>query len=531
MSVYAALAGAATHVFYFNHGEHDHFGLRYLLLFITTILSHIAFLVSTKQSFRHATSVVFPIYTSWLGGIYTSLLIYRAFLNPLNKFPGPSGARISGFCLSSNLKDRNLYRKLHEYHTRYGPFLRIGPTDLSITNPKAMLAIHGHGTACSKGAPYDITGSFKSLQALRDKAQHDQRRRLWSAVFGDKALRGYEQRIRIHQGRFIDKITAQQGASINITDWCMWYSFDVMGDLAFGHHFGMMESGKRHWTIQLLFDSIHYFGYMLPVWVYGLLMGLPGLSRDYWRFMGYCQMRLDERMKRDNTVPDIYAGLLAPYKDRKPTRSELDTLLGDTHLIIIAGSDTVAVALASALYLLCRHPEHIKQLRDELSPFISVPILHDRIAQLEHLNGVISEALRLFPPTPTEFRRLTPPEGITVDGTFIPGNTNVQCPLYVLGRSEEIYRQAEKFIPERWYKYPEMVKERTAFAPFSAGRYSCIGKPVALMNLRTTLARLIHDFDFGFAPGEDGNDFTEKAVEHVTFSMGRLDVVFTRRIT
>lgn len=27
----------------------------------------------------------------------------------------------------------------------------------------------------------------------------------------------------------------------------------------------------------------------------------------------------------------------------------------------------------------------------------------------------------------------------------------------------------ESFIPERWYKYPEMVKEPSAFAPFSIG--------------------------------------------------------------
>lgn len=34
---------------------------------------------------------------------------------------------------------------------------------------------------------------------------------------------------------------------------------------------------------------------------------------------------------------------------------------------------------------------------------------------------------------------------------------------------EEIYTRAEEFIPERWYLYPDMVKEKSAFAPFSIG--------------------------------------------------------------
>lgn len=99
-------------------------------------------------------------------------------------------------------------------------------------------------------------------------------------------------------------------------------------------------------------------------------------------------------------------------------------------------------------------------------------VLNEKIANLDHLNAVINETLRLFPPTPTEFQRYTPPEGITIDGTFIPGNTYVQCPMYVLGRSEEIYDQAEEFIPERWYKYPDMIKEKTTFMPFGLGKLS-----------------------------------------------------------
>lgn len=30
----------------------------------------------------------------------------------------------------------------------------------------------------------------------------------------------------------------------------------------------------------------------------------------------------------------------------------------------------------------------------------------------------------------------------------------------------------DEFIPERWYKYPGLIKDRSAFAPFSLGMYA-----------------------------------------------------------
>ena len=76
-------------------------------------------------------------------------------------------------------------------------------------------------------------------------------------------------------------------------------------------------------------------------------------------------------------------------------------------------------------------------MREEIAPhFADNEISNVRIQKLDHLNAVINEALRLHPPVPTALQRLTPPEGINIGGTFIPGNMTVWCPQYVIGRSE-----------------------------------------------------------------------------------------------
>ena len=88
---------------------------------------------------------------------------------------------------------------------------------------------------------------------------------------------------------------------------------------------------------------------------------------------------------------------------------------------------------------LARHPEHIQKLREELAPYMPNPVAdvsHQEIANLDHLNAIIYETLRLYPAVPTALPRLTPPEGIAIEGVYVPGNMTVWCPGYAIGRSK-----------------------------------------------------------------------------------------------
>lgn len=74
-----------------------------------------------------------------------------------------------------------------------------------------------------------------------------------------------------------------------------------------------------------------------------------------------------------------------------------------------------------------------------------------------------------------------------------------------------------------------MVKRKDAFAPFSLGPNSCVGKQLALMELRTVVAYLVTAFDVKFAPGEDGTRLLNDSKDFFTISTSDLEVIFTRR--
>jgi tryprostatin B 6-hydroxylase len=102
-------------------------------------------------------------------------------------------------------------------------------------------------------------------------------------------------------------------------------------------------------------------------------------------------------------------------------------------------SDTTGSTLAAIIYELARNPGQKTKLYEELSG-VFVPssreVVHEQIAHLDHLNGIINETLRLHPPVPTALPRITPPEGIEIGETYIPGETTVYCPQYVIGHSK-----------------------------------------------------------------------------------------------
>ncbi|KAJ6008772.1 hypothetical protein N7522_003788 [Penicillium canescens] len=242
----------------------------------------------------------------------------------------------------------------------------------------------------------------------------------------------------------------------------------------------------------------------------------------------FCDQCMARRMKKVLSDRDIASWFIEDYEKHRSDPTRARWLSGDTATLVVAGSDTTAPSLTLLFYFLARYPDHAEKIHEELQEInIEDPAL---LSTLPHLNGTINEAMRLLPAVLTFSSRVTPPEGLIIYGTFIPGNTKVCAPRYTIGRLETAYVNPHDFIPERWYSRPELIKDKRAFAPFGIGRTSCVGRHLALAQIRLLAAALVSRYRVQFAPGENWGEAVERDMkDQLTAQPGACRLVFERR--
>lgn len=293
----AAAVGVLSHQLYFKRGEHHMYGIRYLqAFFILNGLSIYALSSFGARPVDVALKITFSAAACYLTGVYSSLLLYRAFFHPLRNIPGPFLARLSSFWYTTQVLNADAPEKLLKLHEKYGPFLRIASNEVSIIHPDGPGKIYGLGTKCVKGHWYDQDYPLTSMHTSRNRSMHDQRRKIWSPAFSDKALRGYEQRMKPYEEKLVQQIRAFGNQPVDVTEWFNYFSYDVMGDLAFGESFDMLEKGEEHWAIKLLNEGMEPLHLMLPTWFFRMLTSIPSLTKGYWQFINYCSQQVDKRM-------------------------------------------------------------------------------------------------------------------------------------------------------------------------------------------------------------------------------------------
>lgn len=73
-------------------------------------------------------------------------------------------------------------------------------------------------------------------------------------------------------------------------------------------------------------------------------------------------------------------------------------------------------------------------------------------------------------------------------------------PIYVIHRNPAIYPDPERFDPERFSDNAESKRGPYDYIPFSIGSRNCIGQRYAMLEMKTTLIKLISNFKI--LPGE-----------------------------
>jgi cytochrome P450 len=202
-----------------------------------------------------------------------------------------------------------------------------------------------------------------------------------------------------------------------------YFTFDLIGELAFGEPFGCLESSSYHPWISMIFDNVKsgvLLGsakqYPLLEWLIQRLIPKHLIARRK-AHRQHTEIKARRRMETKTDRIDFLARMAEP--DSGVTEREF---IATSSTLIVAGSETTATLLSAATFFLLTHPEKLAKLTGEIrSSFTDEKDINFvTVNGLRYMSACIDESLRMHPPVPGLLPRTVPIGGDTINGRMVP---------------------------------------------------------------------------------------------------------------
>ena len=213
-------------------------------------------------------------------------------------------------------------------------------------------------------------------------------------------------------------------------------------------------------------------------------------DREHARTRDILLRQIDEHRERPGDFDDLLSMLLETrYEDGSGMTD--GQLIDEVVVLILAGHETTAISLACISWLLSRHPDWQRRIREEWAAVVGTDdagtaegLSAKHLSQLPVLTAVVREGLRLYPPAYLVSRRAR--EDDVFDGIPIGAGQLVIAMVYGAHRHTLTFPEPEAFRPERYLDGETKVN----FA-FGGGPRLCVGVHLAMMELQVAVGRLV----------------------------------------
>lgn len=203
--------------------------------------------------------------------------------------------------------------------------------------------------------------------------------------------------------------------------------------------------------------------------------------------------------------------------------------------MLFAGHDTTAAALTWGIHLLAKNPLIVNKILTEFNncnKTISVDVLEN----CSYLNAVVLEVLRLYPSA--VFTRSAKKE-FQLGKYLIPPAVDLIVSPYLIHRTDKNVDKPDEFIPERWIKQDQkenlglqaiLAKATLSqiYLPFSLGKRNCVGRKLALLEIRVMLLHVLLNFELK-EPLQKHKDFQDEPYIGLTLFPKGVSVGFKPR--
>ncbi|XP_006521191.1 cytochrome P450, family 2, subfamily d, polypeptide 12 isoform X1 [Mus musculus] len=438
--------------------------------------------------------------------------------------PGPVPWPVLGNLLQVDLN--NMPYSLYKLQNRYGDVfsLQMAWKPMVVINRmkamKEVLLTCGEDTADRPPVPIFEHLGFKPrsqgmIFAPYGPEWREQRRFSLSSLrnfgLGRKSL---EEWVIKEAGHLCDAFTTQAGQYINPNTMLKKATCNVIASLIFARRFEY-EDPYLIRMLKVLEDSLTELSGLIPevINTFPILLHIPRLADKFLQSQKSFIAIVDNLLTENRTTWDpaqsprnLTDAFLAEIEKAKgnPESSFNDENL---RMVVIdlftAGILTTSTTLSWALLLMILHPDVQRRVQQEIDEVIG-QVRHPEMADQAHMpytNAVIHEVQRFGDIVPLHLPRITSRD-IEVQDFLIPKGTILLPNMSSVHMDDTVWEKPLRFHPEHFLDAQGHFVKHEAFITFSAGRRSCLGEPLARMELFLFFTCLLQRFSFSVPDGQ-----------------------------
>ncbi|XP_049644601.1 cytochrome P450 3A12-like [Suncus etruscus] len=354
-------------------------------------------------------------------------------------------------------------------------------------------------------------GIMKDSVAMSEDEQWKRLRTLLSPNFSSRKLKEMLPIIAQYGDMLVKNLKTEvdKGKPMTLKDIFGAYSMDVIASTSFGVHVDSLNNPKdpllentqkllKFNFFQPFLFFIILFPFLTPVYK---LLNISQFPRRVTSYFKKFIQRIKESRLKDNEKHrvDLLQLMLNSQNSKTVETHKAMTdveLVAQSILFVLAGYDSTTNSLSFIMHSLATHPDIQLKLQQEIDSTFpnKAPPTYDTLMQMEYLDMVVKESLRLYPAV-VRLQRLCKKD-VEINGLIIPKGTMVSIPILFLHKDSELWVEPEEFYPERFSSENKGSINPYVYMPFGIGPRNCLGMRFALMNLKFALVKVLQNFTF-----------------------------------
>lgn len=406
--------------------------------------------------------------------------------------PGRSGLAAIGEMFDF-LKDPDFADKRHKQYGNMFKTSLFGRPTIFLMGADAIRFVLLHENQ------YFVTSWPPSTKALLGAASisvqqgnvHTHRRKLLAQAFQPRALASYSTTMMNITRDYLDR-WEQQG-TLTWYPELRNYTLDIACQLLVGIPSGS-QSDFGEWFETL---ARGLFSVSLP---------LPGTRfsralRSRKLLLNEVERIVRERQQQGDAGQDAL-GLLINARDEEGTGLSVDELKDQVLTLLFAGHETLTSTIASFCLFVAQHPTVLERIRAEQIPFQNRETLTlEDLKQMEYLDQVLKEVLRMMPPAGGGFREVI--QTCEFNGYKIPKGWSVLYQIHRTQQDSTLYPHPHQFDPDRFDKNQTEKMQPFSYVPFGGGIRECLGREFARLEMKIFAALLAWNYEWDLVPDQN----------------------------